>query len=823
MRRRRSGALIAHVDVESEPEPLDVPARYRKVLLVIHQHGAVIGHAWLPARRRIDAGEQWQAISETVGDVLVRRALRRRVERALHSPDAPALNLRVSVIVCTRDRTEQLVDCLDSLAQLRRPPAEVLVVDNAPSDDRTRELCAGRPVRYVREDLPGQTRARNRGIVCSSGDVVAFTDDDCVVDARWLDDVDEAFGDPLVMAATGYIGPFELEQEGQYLFELHGGFERHEDRRVFDPRILSPVVGASAAGAGANMLLRRAVFEHVGLFAEDLGPGTPARSSDDKYAFYRILSAGFRIRYDPTRIVWHRHRGERQALLRILNDYGVAEFAYTTRLLTEHRDLRALSVWKWWIRHYAGDIRRWARRDPSSVPLALTAAEVRGAVTGPAAWRRSKASRRGIPAIRLDAIHGDVAARRAPASGPAVTAESPSASVAIASYNRRDSLRSVLLKLAEQRIPAERFETVVVLDGSTDGSAAMVHSLDLPYRVRLVEQENRGLAATRNRGASEARNPLVVFLDDDILPEPGWLAEHVGAHADAAPHVVLGAYPPVLRRAGYWDQDVRGWWADHFRRKEQPGHRWAFTDVIDGNLSLPRVLFDELGGFDERFRGGRRQDWEFGMRVLASDVPLSYVAAARGAHMFDPRLATAVRNARQEGEYDALLVDLHPEVAGHLPLARWSRPPRALSARIFLARGVGGEIGLAAAAALEHLRLRDTWRRLVGLLLVTSYMEGLREALGGDQELRELLVDAADGPSEVIDLAGGGATTGGPAAQSLLLSLSGRAFTRVPMIKPGEQWDWLNDPDRIAREAAYPLMVLAADRSLTTPAPETHR
>src|SRR5581483_2061946 len=139
-----------------------------------------------------------------------------------------------------------------------------------------KDLVAELPVRYLREDHPGASRARNRAIAESTSDLLAFTDDDCVVDPRWLDDLDESFADELVMAVTGYIGPAELETEAQVLFEAHGGFEKHFERTVFDGTTVSPSAAAGPAGASANVIFRRRAFEEVGLFAEDLGPGTPA-------------------------------------------------------------------------------------------------------------------------------------------------------------------------------------------------------------------------------------------------------------------------------------------------------------------------------------------------------------------------------------------------------------------------------------------------------------------------------------------------------------------------------------------------------------------
>lgn len=353
----------------------------------------------------------------------------------------------------------------------------------------------------------GQARG-NRGIAETTGELVAFTDDDVVVDPGWLDGLDDVFDDPSVMVATGYIGPLELEQTSQVHFEAPGGFERHGDRFVLDPARVSPMAGTGAAGAGANTVVRRALFASIGNFDVDFGAGTPTRTSDDKLFFYRVLEAGHRIAYEPRRQVWHRHRREPEALRRIMRDYGTGEFAWTSHVLRSRRDLGALRVWRWWGLHYARDLRRLAHGSQTAVPLWVTREEIAGVLEARSALRTVDGGVLGptlgvmVPACTTSAF--------APSADTRVVAETAEMTVAVASYNRRERLRGVLEHLASQELPAERFEAVVILDGSRDGSGEMVRGLDVPYAVRLIEKPNRGLAASRNLGAREARHPLVV-------------------------------------------------------------------------------------------------------------------------------------------------------------------------------------------------------------------------------------------------------------------------------------------------------------------------
>src|SRR5690348_12347934 len=88
-----------------------------------------------------------------------------------------------SVVICTRDRPRYLERCLNALGALDYPCFEIVVVDNAPSDGRTRDLAQRRQARYVVEPTPGLSRARNRGALESTGEIVAYLDDDAIVDS----------------------------------------------------------------------------------------------------------------------------------------------------------------------------------------------------------------------------------------------------------------------------------------------------------------------------------------------------------------------------------------------------------------------------------------------------------------------------------------------------------------------------------------------------------------------------------------------------------------------------------------------------------------
>ena len=139
---------------------------------------------------------------------------------------------RCSVVVCTRDRPDDLRRCLTSLAIQDHPNFAVWVVDNAPANGLTRQIVesadADMEIHYVAEPRPGLSRARNKALKSNlEGDVVAWLDDDEVADSLWLTELTRAFdGRSEVVAASGVVVPAELNTQAQVWFEQFGGHSK---------------------------------------------------------------------------------------------------------------------------------------------------------------------------------------------------------------------------------------------------------------------------------------------------------------------------------------------------------------------------------------------------------------------------------------------------------------------------------------------------------------------------------------------------------------------------------------------------------------------
>ncbi|QVL50330.1 MAG: glycosyltransferase [Thiocapsa sp.] len=306
---------------------------------------------------------------------------------------------KVTVAVCTCDRTDDLAICLEALQRLDYPNLDLLVVDNAPAGKGAEELVRTRfpAVRYVCEPRPGLDWARNRAILESQGEIIAYTDDDAIVDPGWAKAIARAFIEqPEVMAVTGLVVPFELETEAQALFELHGGFGRGFTRKWWSVEQGNPVpwglLGAGQFGTGANMAYRRRLFDRIGDFDPALDVGTVTRGGGDLEMFFRVLKAGHTLMYEPEAMIRHRHRRDYASLKTQITSNG-ALYALWTSIYRRYPDQRraCLRIGVWWMFHW--NIRRWFESYlyPHRLPRDLIVSELSGGLAGLTSYRKALA------------------------------------------------------------------------------------------------------------------------------------------------------------------------------------------------------------------------------------------------------------------------------------------------------------------------------------------------------------------------------------------------------------------------------------------------
>lgn len=307
----------------------------------------------------------------------------------------------LTVVVASRNRAERVVACVSALLASDHPHLDVIVVDNAPSSSATADLVeqrfAERPeVRYLREDRPGTSRARNLGLRTATSELVAFVDDDVLVDPGWAANISRPMvEDDRVGCVTGLVIPAELETDAQLWIEEYGGFAKgyrpvvHEIGGSEPEAPLFPYA-AGALGTGASMAFRRKVLRSVGGFDPALGGGTPARGGEDLSPFVEVLLAGWRLAYEPTAVTRHFHRREEDALRQIMIGYGGGLSAYLTRTVVHHPGAilgmarRALSGARFLLDPRSPK----NARKPATYPAELTRLELLGFACGPLWYAR---------------------------------------------------------------------------------------------------------------------------------------------------------------------------------------------------------------------------------------------------------------------------------------------------------------------------------------------------------------------------------------------------------------------------------------------------
>lgn len=322
-------------DLEAAPAMwrLEAGDDFTRARFLVRDGDAVRGFITLPVRR--EAGR-------AVVEADLARQLARQLPDSEKLNDIPLARGLISVVICTRDRADSLREALGSVLRCRDDHFEVLVVDNGSSGPGTREVVAefqDSRVRLVAEPVPGLARARNRGAVEAKGDFLAFTDDDVVVDERWLLGVRRGFGRSSdVGCVSGLVPAGELRTATQRWFEDRVTWGSLVDGRIY--RISESPADVplfpfqfGLYGTGANMTFRRELFLQLGA-DEALGAGTPAKGGEDLDLFLRALLSKAALVIEPSALIWHRHRSNPDDLDSQVVGYGRGLGAFLGKLLT---------------------------------------------------------------------------------------------------------------------------------------------------------------------------------------------------------------------------------------------------------------------------------------------------------------------------------------------------------------------------------------------------------------------------------------------------------------------------------------------------------
>jgi GT2 family glycosyltransferase len=294
----------------------------------------------------------------------------------------------------------------------------------------------------------------------------------------------------------------------------------------------------------------------------------------------------------------------------------------------------------------------------------------------------------------------------------------------------------------------DQFEVIVVDDGSTDVTPRVLAELHTPYHLRTYTQANQGPGGARNLGVRQARADLVIFLDDDTVPAPDLIEQHLAVHKAQADAVVIGpmiapsnwSRPPWIR----WEEDILDvQYGDMIAGKFECTPRQFYT----ANASLSRKRFLTAGGFDSTFK--RAEDVELAYRMRDQGATFIFRKEAIVHHYAERTFEAWCRTPYQYGRYDVVM---HRE-KGHeaLPCAAHEFHSRHLLTRA-LARACVGRPRLVGAAvavlrtathAADSLGQKYAARFALSGIFNLLYWQGVCDEFGGPRPVWQMVADWA--------------------------------------------------------------------------------
>jgi serine acetyltransferase/GT2 family glycosyltransferase len=310
-------------------------------------------------------------------------------------------------------------------------------------------------------------------------------------------------------------------------------------------------------------------------------------------------------------------------------------------------------------------------------------------------------------------------------------------SVVIATYNRQDLLRRLLEQLDDQTLDAARYEVIAVDDGSKEDTQKALADLRTSYARRIERQANAGAAVARQRGVDLARGTVIVIVDDDMQVKSTFLEAHLARH-ESDRTVVLGRLRPdaQLKDMPLFERfyaRVLAKKAEAFAagKAKVRGH-----DVYTGNVSFPRKLFFEAGGFDAQFRA--LEDEELGIRLEKAGATFAFANDAESVHGSDwTSMKKWMERAHRDGVYQAKVSRKHPDHHEsspwrHLPnLNPVSRPFMALSLAAPAATSLLAGAAIRTAAAFDKVGLEPVAIAGATFVYGIQYYRGVRQETGG--------------------------------------------------------------------------------------------
>lgn len=309
----------------------------------------------------------------------------------------------------------------------------------------------------------------------------------------------------------------------------------------------------------------------------------------------------------------------------------------------------------------------------------------------------------------------------------------PRFSVIVPTHERRRTVVRNIRALDRQTF--RDFEAIVVVDGSTDGTAQALRELDVSFTLTVIEQPNKGVAAARIAGTAAAGGEILLYIDDDMEADPEMLTEHQRSHDEGFDYVLgdLPLHPDSPRNLLSWGV---GYWARTRReRLEAAGNELGLDDLLTGQMSVSRQAFERVGGFDAGFTKEDglvpSGDVDFGYRILKAGFRATFNPKAISYQYYDVDPGEYLSRAYDIGSSEQELVIKHPEQAKKLeraPAFHTHRSRCVFGPLIAAPDAVLGPLRAVVVGLVRSGRHSERLRRLFFALRTLEYQRGARSA-----------------------------------------------------------------------------------------------
>lgn len=297
------------------------------------------------------------------------------------------------------------------------------------------------------------------------------------------------------------------------------------------------------------------------------------------------------------------------------------------------------------------------------------------------------------------------------------------ASIIIPTYNRREILEKCLHAIVKQTLPHERYEVIVIDDGSTDGTGQMVRQLNLPS-VRYMYQFNRGRAAARNHGIRLAQHEVIIFIDSDIVVNETFVEAHLREHEKQSGIIVNGV---VINTTNFADP----------QSEKQKLTDYSRASFATGNSSVRKEYLLKVGLFDEAFHQYGWEDLELGHRLLAHGLKRIKAMDAVGFHYNPPAsmdyLPEMLRKEHERGKMALLFYEKNPTLRTRLTTLL-APPFFALERLVNFGGWPDWQVTENVLESLKKAKKRRFFNVLAQFKLIHAYFEGMREGLRGSKK-----------------------------------------------------------------------------------------